>query len=215
VEPTLLTREGLDTLLAALDADRERAGEKYQAIRRRLVKFFEWRRCPSPEDFADETIDRVGRRVAQGEQIQASDPGSYFYGVARNVLRESWRRSRRHEDEPLAARPEPTDDPARRERDEQAAREGERRLACLEGCLERLAPESRRLLLEYYEGEKGPRIARRQALADQLGIAPNALRIRVHRLRERLEPCVRACLSQGSAAEKQIPRSATDGRERS
>ena len=39
-----LTREGLDRLLARLDPDLERAGEKYRNLHRKLVKLFEWRR---------------------------------------------------------------------------------------------------------------------------------------------------------------------------
>jgi hypothetical protein len=46
------------------------------------------------------------------------------------------------------------------------------------------------LLIEYYKGEKGDRIRHRKLLARQLGIPPNALRIRVHRIREKLERCV-------------------------
>jgi hypothetical protein len=37
----------------------------------------------------------------------------------------------------------------------------------------------------------------RRALAGQLGVAPNALRIRLHRLRAQLELCVRRCLESG------------------
>ena len=41
-----------------------------------------------PEDCADETIDRVARRLAGGERIRTGDPISYFRGVARNVWHE-------------------------------------------------------------------------------------------------------------------------------
>ena len=40
-------------LLACLADDRETAGEKYLEIRRNLIRFFEWRGCPFPEDHAD------------------------------------------------------------------------------------------------------------------------------------------------------------------
>jgi hypothetical protein len=35
-----LTAEGVTNLLACLDADRERAGEKYEQLRRILTRFF-------------------------------------------------------------------------------------------------------------------------------------------------------------------------------
>ena len=53
--------------------------------------YFEWRHCVPPEDCADETIDRVARRLAGGERIRTGDPISYFRGVARNVWLE-WRK---------------------------------------------------------------------------------------------------------------------------
>ena len=51
-----LTQQAFDTLLAAFDGDREAAGEKYLEVRNNLLRFFEWRGCPFPEDHADETI---------------------------------------------------------------------------------------------------------------------------------------------------------------
>jgi len=90
-----LDGQSFDRLLGLLDSDRDRAGERYELIRTQLVRIFEWRGCPYPESLADETIDRVGRRLEQGEQIRAADPALYFYGVARNVLKEYWTERRR------------------------------------------------------------------------------------------------------------------------
>jgi DNA-directed RNA polymerase specialized sigma24 family protein len=191
---------GFERLLALLDADRERAGERYEVIRRKLTKFFEWRGCLRPDELADETIDRVARRLADGELILADDPAGYFHGVAQNVLRETWARARR-EPEPLADAPEVPEDRAPGAGEALA----ERRLACLDRCLQRLAPESRRLVLAYY-GE-GHAIRNRRALAAELGIAPNALRIRMHRLRARLEACVQACLVARETEPSPGPRS--------
>src|ERR671938_30866 len=61
-----LTAEAFTKLLARLDPDRERAGEKYEELRRTLVKFFEWRGAPFPEDQADETFNRVARKLDEG-----------------------------------------------------------------------------------------------------------------------------------------------------
>ncbi len=49
--------------------------------------------------------------------------------------------------------------------------------------------------MEYYQEEKGKKIAGRKGLAERLGITLNALRIMVHRIRLNLEECVRECLS--------------------
>src|SRR5262245_15491467 len=88
-EPT-----GLDALLAALAADRVLAAQRYLELRGRLVRFFAWRQVSTPEDLADETLDRVCRRLADGVRIEAEDPALYVHGVARNVLREHWVRER-------------------------------------------------------------------------------------------------------------------------
>ncbi|HKP37054.1 MAG TPA: hypothetical protein VJT71_09355, partial [Pyrinomonadaceae bacterium] len=60
----VLAQEDFDRLLAWLDADRERAGVIYEKIRWRLITIFAARNCVTPEDLADETLDRVARKVA-------------------------------------------------------------------------------------------------------------------------------------------------------
>src|SRR5580700_5918445 len=58
-EKWTLTRESLEVFLNYLDADRERAGEKYETIRQKLLTLFRCNGCWTAEDLADETIDRV------------------------------------------------------------------------------------------------------------------------------------------------------------
>lgn len=195
-----LTREGLEALLAYLDPDRERAGEKYERIRRRLVKLFECRGIPLPEESADETIDRVARRLAAGEQIHAAEPGAYFYGVARNVLRELWARQREQRTAPEVVATSPPPD---LEDDPEGA---ESRAACLGKCLATLPSETRKLVVEYYRQGGGARkISGRKDLAAKMGISINTLWVRAHRARGRLERCVRECLDREGAS-KRLPR---------
>ena len=62
-------------------------------------------------------------------------------------------------------------------------------LECLRECLrESLAPDQKSLLLRYHEDKQ--RIRSRKGLCDELGIPMNALRIRVHRLRKKVEACI-------------------------
>lgn len=86
-----LTRPAFSQLLQWLDPDRNRTGEQYERLRQKLRLFFEHRGCQSPEDLTDKTLDRVARKLASGEEIQAADPASYCYGVAHNILKEYWR----------------------------------------------------------------------------------------------------------------------------
>src|ERR1044071_418476 len=70
-----LTQEAFDRLLTTFGADRARRAEKYLEVRSNLVRFFEWRGCPFPEDHADETINRAAKRLVEGEQI--ANPSGY------------------------------------------------------------------------------------------------------------------------------------------
>jgi RNA polymerase sigma factor (sigma-70 family) len=184
-----MTGEALNRLLACLDADRDTAARKYEIIRRKLIKYFECRGCVTSEDQTDETINRVARRILEGKHIWTTDPASYFYGVARNVLREYWSSPER-DFTPLDCLPllaHPSENATTMKVTEHERLSLEQRLAALEASLSELPAESRDLIVRYYEGEKSVRIRNRRALAEQLGIPPNALRIRMHRLREKLE----------------------------
>jgi len=196
-----LDAPAFESLLAALHSDRARAADRYEGLRARLLKFFQWRGCAQPQELTDATIDRVARRLAEGAAITAADPYQYFHGVALNVLKEHWRApDRAHEPlDGLGPRPSTAEDPAVRMRADEERNERERRLECLEQCLNALAPESRSLVSRYHLGAGAGRIDTRRELASALGIPLNALRIRAFRLRQTLERCVVACSAKALA----------------
>lgn len=184
-----LTRESFDLLLSQLGPDREQAGERYEAVRRKLVRLFEWRGCAAPEDLADETINRVARRLAEGVELRSADPYGYFCGVAHLLYKEVLRRASR-EHRALEGSGEvllPTPLPVIPEEEP-----GDRRLDCLRRCLAALPPDQRDLVLRYHQGESN--IRNRKALSQELNVPMNALRIRVHRVRRKLESCLESCL---------------------
>src|SRR5215468_5171263 len=84
-----LTAASFESLLAHLGPDREIAGRAYIELRRALFMFFAARGVVSPDEMTDETINRVARRLSEGKRIMTESPANYFYGVARNVWRES------------------------------------------------------------------------------------------------------------------------------
>ncbi len=172
-----------ESFLAWLNPDREEAGRKYEDIRHRLIKIFVSRGCSCPEDLADETINRVIVKVPEIRESYHGDPGRYFGGVARNVHHEFARRR-------MAVPPQPNSEPAASQ---------ERELDCLEECLGEVRAVGRAMILRYYEGEKGARIRIRNDMAQEMGIDPNALRIRVHRIRTGLQNCVGDCLTRSAA----------------
>jgi len=159
-------------------------GAAYEELRGRLQFFFEWKGCANAPELTDETLNRVAAKLADGELILTDEPRRYAFGVARFVYLEAVKRAARYTpagDDTTTHAPAPEDDVAVREA----------RLAALEACLDTLPPRTQRFLLQYHADDGRQRIDHRKRLADELGIALNALRIRVHRVRAQIEECVR------------------------
>ena len=175
-----LTEEALNKLLDQLHAERSEAGERYEKIRRKLVQFFRWERAEFPEEHADETLNRVARKLTANEPIL--DVERYIYGVARMIVHEVGQQRRRHK----AAIEEMKHAPAAAQVDAEEVALA----SVLWDCLLTLTPDTRAFILRYYEGDRQARIRNRRAMSDELGIPLNALRNRALRLRERLEECV-------------------------
>ncbi|MEW5984620.1 MAG: hypothetical protein AB1806_19890 [Acidobacteriota bacterium] len=176
-----LTVEAFESLLAWLDPDRARAGEAYVRQRERVVRYLEWRGCEMSDALADEVFDRVARRLAEGVEVKAEQPGPYIYGVARLVCLEALKLQQKRR----AARD--AEPPAGLTSDAADAELRDRRLA---RCLAALDTDQRTFILRYYEHDGQDRIRARQRLAVEMGLPLNALRIRAHRLRERLAECL-------------------------
>lgn len=180
-----LNQEAFDGLLAALDPNRESAANRYLEIHANLVRLFEWRGCPAPDEYADEAISRCARKIGEGEEIR--DVATYCIGISRMMVREMSRdpaqRTRPLEDAP-ELRVLPTISEAGPDRREE----------CLQRCLGQLSPENRDLILRYYQGDKGDKISNRKGLAAIFRIPANTLRMRALRLRERLQLCAQDCL---------------------
>jgi DNA-directed RNA polymerase specialized sigma24 family protein len=185
-----LTQDAFDRLLYTLDSDRDTAGARYLEIRRNMVRLFEWRGCPTPDEYADETINRCARKIGDGEEIR--DVGTYCIGIARMLLREM-SRDRSQQARPLEDAPEPRVQPAEFEIDP------DRHIQCLRRCLGKLSPETRNLILHYYQGDKGDKIKNRKSLTELFGIPASTLRMRALRVRERLQLCAENCVESGSA----------------
>jgi DNA-directed RNA polymerase specialized sigma24 family protein len=174
----VLSHEAFEVLLARLGDDRDRAGYRYEALRHRLARFFEWRGCPFPEATADEALNRLARRLAEGEEIH--DLECYALGVARLLVRESSKAAKRElEAYDAAARTLGQADPSL-----------ERLDRCVEACLDELPPAAREIIVEYYSADKHEKIVRRRELAARLGVSVTGLRLRAFRIRQCLAKCV-------------------------
>ncbi len=182
----ILTQAAFDGFLAALDRDRDKAGEKYEHIRLKLLKYFQWCGSEVPDIDADETINRVTRRIYEGQDVY--NLTGYIFGVAKLVQAESLKQQRRRQalDEvsliELSSIGVEVEVPNYQD--------------CLERCLGRLSNEDREVITEYYRNKKTDKIDGRKRLAARLGISLNTLRVKMHRQRVILEACVEKCLAR-------------------
>jgi DNA-directed RNA polymerase specialized sigma24 family protein len=185
-----LSQPAFERFLAQLAPDPGVAAGRYEGLRAKLTRFFEWRGCDFPDEPADETINRVIRRLDEGEAVR--DIHTYCHGVARLVLLESLKRRVR---ERTASEEFHRTVPAAEDEDQ------EHRVACLRRCLQELPAAQQGLVREYHNGEGAEKIGRRKQLAASLGIGMNALRIRAFRLGDRLQACVAGCVRQADVRE--------------
>ena len=175
-----LSAAAFEGFLCWLGPDPETAGRKYEAIRSHLIMMFQARRCVFAEDLADATFERVARKVAQLTNY-TGDPARYFYGVAKRIYLEH-----QHEFRTACRRLEAT--PVMTEDDQ----DWDRQLRQLDEALSMISNSDRDLILRYYTGDGPTKIKERRALAEQLGIAPNALRLRVFRIRKEIKDMLRS-----------------------
>lgn len=189
-----LTAAKFEGLLLRLDADRNRAGEKYEEIRWKLIKLFQWGSCLNAEDLVDETFNRVSERLA-ADKHGIQDVVAFAWGVAKRIRQEALRKDTktiRFPDLPgaetfLVNRPVATDV-------QNQLTGNQIRVKCFRKCIQHLSAEDRRLLLAYHS-PKGRRIEGRRRLAQENGITMLALRVRANRLRFKLEECIKKCLA--------------------
>jgi RNA polymerase sigma factor (sigma-70 family) len=182
-----ITQESFDVLLSWLDRNHESAAQKYEKIRQRLIRIFIGRGCFEAEELADETFNRVTRKLPELADSYTGEPSLYFYGVADKIHLEWLRQQKKIKQLRL---PE-TDD-----RDKTAL---EIEYECLETCLKKLPSDQHRLIVGYYKEEKSAKIENRRKLADFFGMTANALQVKTLRIRARLKECLRNCIAEKSS----------------
>lgn len=198
--------EDFDKFLTWLDPEREQAIAKYQVVRVRLIRYFGFKGCAvDSEQLADETIARVTKRAGVIADTYVGERLPYFLGVARKVYLE-WLKTPKPIPMPIyPLEPPPPPD---------SGEEKELLDRCLHRCLKEIPDENRVLILRYYTGDKRDKIAERKRLAEELGVAPNALRIRAHRIRTELRHCVEKCVEEENDDDEKTADVNTGGRER-
>ena len=173
-------KEPFDALLEWLDADRETAAQRYEVIRAGLIRMFISNGLSDAEHYADETIDRVMKRLPEIKETYVGDPVKYFHGVARNVIREA----RRRKEVLIDIVPDRfLQEPYKSDASE-----------CLSQCLRLLPRDKQEFILDYHLYKGHAKIEHHREMAGELAITEGALRTRAHHLRVNLEKCVLRCI---------------------
>lgn len=168
----------------------EQLAEYFDAGLRESLKFFFRRRGirGTAEDLVHEVYLRVLKKLDQGTDIQ--NLAAYAFTVAHYVAAEERRNQLRFEAFSYLSHEETVK--VNRMQDERLnpapaleQKEEEKELRRLrEACIQELPPEDRKLLLRYVSFSSNDT---REELAAELGLSVNALRVKVHRIRERLQ----------------------------
>ena len=175
-----LTSESLNLLLAEFSEDERQAAVAYTTLRDSLVRFFALKGDSEPEAAADETLDRTALKVAANTPID--DITKYSFGVARLIflerLRLAQKEKRAAEDfytgKEVVLIDTETDD-----------------FKFFRECFDRLPTVEKTFLQSYFTDAPYQKIIEtRRRLTVEAGVSINQIRVKVSRLRKRLENCV-------------------------
>ena len=180
------TPQSFEKLLAAFSSDRDEAARIYLHVRLKLLRYFERNGVGDADRGVDISLDRVMRRLDEGEAI--ANIMGFIFTVANYIRMEDWNEQKKLRDAENEIKSQTEL--------KQLKGVGENpRQFCLDRCLGELPVETRKLIRDYYSEEGSAKIRLRRQMAKGLGIEMNALRLRAHRIRLKLESCVRECVS--------------------
>ena len=185
-----LSTKDFDEFLKTLDAQRDQAAEKYIALRERLERFFDWRDCENSEELTDIVFDRAVKKISEGEKVKNAE--AYCVSIAKFVLLENRREVFKHE--------ELDENSPKQEKEsveeEESGEKKDIKFRCLDECLTNLPGEKRALLIDYFDTDEKTMIPKRKKVAENIGVNLNTLRIRISRLKTKLEVCVKECCAK-------------------
>ena len=184
-----LSKIDFEQFLKTLDADRGQAAEKYIVLRERLEKFFEWRDCENEEELTDIVFDRVAKKIIEDEKIKNVE--AYCVSVAKFVFLENRREVFKNSELDENSREVSFETGQEDENNKYELQS--KQLKCLEKCLAEFPEKQRKLLIAYFDTDEKTLIPARKKLAEKLGINLNSLRIRISRLKTKLEKCTKDC----------------------
>ncbi len=171
--------------LSLLSPDRDVAENKFRDIRRRLARMLDFRGCACSYELADDAILDFVCHLRNRDRPFEGDPIAYLSTVAYNLYLA-------HLQKQFLPLPDDISEWPQVDEDETGGKEQLHKH--LDGCLDKLSPENRDLILKYYRWDKRAKIEFRKELAKALGISANALKIKVYHIRKVLGACIEECL---------------------
>ena len=171
-----MSEDSWQALFSAL----HRAGIEYAGLHRLVTAFFVGRKCGiDSEALADVTLNRLAKRVNQGESVRNFT--SYSLNIAHKVYKEHCR-DREKLRAALRELKYLTRNVVEPEEEVNVRRE------CQKTCVKTLSASEHRLMVDYYLTGKD-----RSVLAAEFGIPLATLRTKIHRLNLRLAKCAEDC----------------------
>lgn len=177
-----LTRNG-DSLQKLIDycSSNSASAPSYNELRNTLIRYFQLKADIDPETAADQTLDRVGVKIQQ--QTEILDLKKYSIGVARFIFLERIKVHAREKEAAAEYYSGQESKPVEYEEDT--------RLRKWRECFQSLNSDERILLKNYFADLPfSPLNEKRIRLCSEYQISMNNLRLKVFRLRQRLEKCV-------------------------
>lgn len=195
----VLNAEAFQKLLFSLDTDIEKASTIYEDIRKRLIRQFRANQSQIPEEQADEVFNRIARKIyEEGFILDNSNPFPYFHSMARYILLEYQRESRRKliSLQDLSMSEEPLYNPKEVFAKFTERLRNEAGLNFLEECRRNIGEKDIAILDRYNSTNDEKKKEMRQQLAEDLGKSRNALKIIINRIRKKLLDCARKKLEK-------------------
>lgn len=163
-------------LLAWFDPDQEKAAALYESFRFRLMTFFASRGCLVPDELADTVFDRIATK--SGIDTIETKAG-FVFGVAKKILLEYYRKRGNEVELDQSSTQAPSED----------YNAVELKLK-LQHCLAGLKEQDRELVLEYMTGQSREFWQRRKALTETFNMSPEAIRMKIVRIKKKLRACL-------------------------
>lgn len=185
-----VAKENFDKLLNWLSPDRHAAGIRFEQIRDGLIRYFRIKGCHEAEMLADESMNRVIKRINELDLMTGAAPTSIFYGFANKVFLEYVRSEK--------TRTIQLNDAFELTFVGSAQLPVDMAIDCLRQCMNDLHNSDEQLIIEYYSEDKQAKFELRRQIAVNKKMAMGALHTKIHRIKGTLRPCVEKCMSKKS-----------------